>query len=284
MLSTNTMSERPLSTGFKQWRFALFVFLGAVTIAIGVRLALSLVELGLTAGRSPSIFQSRLSGLALATGLVQLALLGFAAWCLRECPDILLMLRREPRVTLRSAVESVALVLGLAPAANAMAMATAHWVKADLGGAQEVQRLLQSSTPSALIAFALVVVVLPAVAEELIFRGLIWGLLTELPWAAVLGLQALAFGLFHGDFLQGIATMILGLGFGVVRYRTASLGCAMLAHGSYNLAVVVASRFPSTPKAQLVPTLLEVGVGLSISALAWRSMQRTQRNGKAQPG
>ena len=84
---------------------------------------------------------------------------------------------------------------------------------------------------------------LPAFIEELLFRGVLMGALEGAPFGLVLTLQALAFGAFHVDVAQSIATFILGLGFGFMRYKTRSLAAPMVSHATYNLVVLVSMRY-----------------------------------------
>ncbi|RME28451.1 MAG: CPBP family intramembrane metalloprotease, partial [Deltaproteobacteria bacterium] len=81
-----------------------------------------------------------------------------------------------------------------------------------------------------------VVSVVPAFAEELLFRGAVLGLLRKrLPaWAAVL-LQAVAFALLHGIAARLPYTLLLGGLFGVLVVRTGSLWPGIVAHLAHNL-------------------------------------------------
>jgi membrane protease YdiL (CAAX protease family) len=87
----------------------------------------------------------------------------------------------------------------------------------------------------------------PAFIEELLFRGVLMGALRGGPFWVVLGLQALAFGAFHVDIAQGMATFILGLGFGFLRLKTRTLLAPMVAHATYNVVVLASMRFMHLP-------------------------------------
>jgi len=80
------------------------------------------------------------------------------------------------------------------------------------------------------------IVILAAVAEELLFRGIILGKLRAiLPvWAAVL-MQAFLFGLLHGEPLWILYAGLLGAVFGYIRVRTGSLLATIVFHMAFNV-------------------------------------------------
>jgi sodium transport system permease protein len=104
---------------------------------------------------------------------------------------------------------------------------------------------VRSGEVSAAWAF-LVFVVLPAVCEEVAFRGFI---LTGLrryfkPWAAIL-LGSFLFSLYHMNVFQLLPTFILGVVLGVLTVRFGSVFPAMLFHGLHNSLLVGRAMLPS---------------------------------------
>lgn len=85
------------------------------------------------------------------------------------------------------------------------------------------------SVPLPLIVLALAVV--PAVCEELLFRGVLYRLVcgSLSPRAAVLA-QAIVFGLFHGSVYRLLPTAALGWLLGELRRRTGSVVPGIVAH------------------------------------------------------
>ncbi|MCS6901552.1 MAG: CPBP family intramembrane metalloprotease, partial [Polyangiaceae bacterium] len=82
--------------------------------------------------------------------------------------------------------------------------------------------------------------VVPAVCEEMLFRGLIFGGLQGLGagWAVVL--SSLLFGLAHGSAYRLLPTFSLGLVMGLLRWRSGSLAPSVVFHGLNNgLAVTL---------------------------------------------
>ncbi len=86
--------------------------------------------------------------------------------------------------------------------------------------------------------FVLGLAVLPALCEELAFRGLIFeGLRRRFrPWAAVF-LSAFLYALFQMDVFQFATYFVLGLVLALVVLRTGSVGPAMVFHLVYNLCL-----------------------------------------------
>jgi len=86
------------------------------------------------------------------------------------------------------------------------------------------------SEGSVLVSLLTVGIVVPF-TEEFIFRGVIFKTLNKN--ISVLGtiiIQALFFGVFHGNLIQGIYTTLLGLVLGYITYRTRSLWPAIIIH------------------------------------------------------
>jgi membrane protease YdiL (CAAX protease family) len=108
------------------------------------------------------------------------------------------------------------------------------------GDAKGLQKIVEQ-TPLAptLIAIAL----LPALAEEVVFRGVFTRALATrfVPWVAI-ALSALAFAAFHLLPAQMISTFLFGLALGYITLRSRSCVPAMLAHGINNTVVILVSR------------------------------------------
>ena len=80
-------------------------------------------------------------------------------------------------------------------------------------------------------------IVLPPLVEEAGFRGLALTYFRRAgaPFAVANIIQALAFGIFHMNLLQGTYTFFAGLVLGFVAYRYHSLVPAIIMHALYNL-------------------------------------------------
>ena len=87
------------------------------------------------------------------------------------------------------------------------------------------------------LAMVLYAVILGPILEELIFRGITLFYAKKFPrrfWLANL-VQALAFGIMHMNFVQGVYAFLLGLLIGWIYERFQSLYATMLFHMVYNL-------------------------------------------------
>lgn len=81
----------------------------------------------------------------------------------------------------------------------------------------------------------LCVCILAPIGEELIFRGLTMRTMEKaVPWQVALVLQALLFGLYHMNLVQGIYATLLGLLFGYTAYRYGSVVPGILLHMAVN--------------------------------------------------
>ena len=132
------------------------------------------------------------------------------------------------------------------------------------------------------LGMALVLVAaLPAVAEEVTFRGVVLGGLRRSGsrWIAVLG-SALVFGLFHFNPYHVVAAFVMGVLLGWVALESGSIVPGMLIHVVNNGAQVLADRMPAL--AGQIRSPVVVGLALLSTALgAW--LVRGSRRGAPEP-
>jgi len=135
---------------------------------------------------------------------------------------IFVILRRHRKMRRRSLVVAklplvallpcLGLILGLAPLANDLGFRVAQALHQSPDNALWVAQIVKRAGVTEFLLLSVVLTILPAFVEELLFRGLLMGALSGGPIGLVLVLQAVAFGAFHVDIAQGMATFILGLG------------------------------------------------------------------------
>ena len=108
------------------------------------------------------------------------------------------------------------------------------------------------------ILWAVATVILPPVVEETIFRGLILQYLGRAGARFVVAnlIQAVLFGLFHMNFVQGIYTALLGFLLGWLAYRYDSILVPMLLHAIFNLFGTVLVDLESRFLPDVVLTLI----------------------------
>jgi len=198
------------------------------------------------------------------------------------------MLRQRMSVRARlpwvSWVNCLGLVLGLAPVANDIGIRVAQALHQPPENSTWVSLLVLSASTREFAMLAFVLIVMPALVEELLFRGVLMGALLGARAWLVVGLQALAFGVFHVDVAQGLATFVLGLGFGFMRLRTRTLAVSMLSHAMYNAIVLASMRFtPITSNSSTHQNFGVVFAGTLLSAVCVMGLLRHQGEPSPQP-
>jgi uncharacterized protein len=104
--------------------------------------------------------------------------------------------------------------------------------------------LVRADSPAELLAVIFIVAVVPAIVEELLFRGLIQKIFERLMSPTVSAILAgTIFGLYHMNPFEVVPLIGLGVFFGLLRYRSQSLLLPMSAHFLNNLMAVLASYY-----------------------------------------
>ena len=138
----------------------------------------------------------------------------------------------------------------------------------------------------------LVLALLPAVCEELVFRGFVFaGLLRNGGHVRAILLSSLLFGLSHGVLQQTITASTIGLLLGWLAYRTGGVACTIVFHCVHNsLSMLLATH--SSRNASTAPWLswfientdghlgytgvwCTLSVGVSITLIAWVATKST---------
>lgn len=111
------------------------------------------------------------------------------------------------------------------------------------------------------------VCILAPIGEELIFRGLTQKMMTKaVPWQVAILLQAILFGVYHMNLIQGIYAMLLGILFGYIAYRYGSVVPGILLHVAVNSSsYAVGVLFPESLQEQPVIMGLFALAGLIVT-------------------
>lgn len=97
----------------------------------------------------------------------------------------------------------------------------------------------RASLLHALVTFALI----PALCEELLFRGVLARSLgRRLPLAAAVAISAVVFSAYHLSVVQALPTLLLGAALAALAIRADSVLPAMLAHATNNAIAISISR------------------------------------------
>ncbi len=109
---------------------------------------------------------------------------------------------------------------------------------------QEFESLMEPLINSGFIPIIIAVSISAPLFEEIMFRGIILNDFKKVfpVWLAIL-VQALLFGLFHGNLIQGVYATILGIILGIVYYKYRSIWAVILLHFSYNTASLLLDQW-----------------------------------------
>lgn len=104
-----------------------------------------------------------------------------------------------------------------------------------------LRKFLNMKSPSDLGVMLLILAVLPAISEELFFRGILQRIfiqLTTRPWVGII-ITAIIFSALHGQFLGFFPRMVLGMVLGALYWYSGSLYPGIIAHFLNNAIQVV---------------------------------------------
>jgi len=128
----------------------------------------------------------------------------------------------------------------------------------------EAMRAMLFPDPLRPLLLDLVVLALaPAICEEILFRGALFGSLRPrigTAWSVVL--TGFLFGAFHMSLHRFLPTAVLGMMLAVIAARTGSVLPGMLIHFIHNTIVIVSGRWFKDPEAMLDVRVPRLAVGL----------------------
>ena len=136
---------------------------------------------------------------------------------------------------------------------------------------------LELASPALLVIAILLFAFVPAVLEELVFRGcVLQGLKGFGKWAAILGTSAL-FVLVHGSLEQIIYPFILSIFLCSVVLRTNSVVCAIIVHFVSNTASLILSYFEIAFILPVWAMLLVAVAGILVMWLLTKLLKNTEK-------
>lgn len=144
--------------------------------------------------------------------------------------------------SVRSAVGSIFVWLGAYPALLLLSVLLSWILPAS---AETVEASFQFIDVQPVWLLVLVIALLPAVGEELLFRGFFYNSIKGKcrPIAAMLIVSAV-FGLYHMSLIKFFSTSLLGLILVLVAQQTGSIFCSMLIHFLNNAIAVFLMKYP----------------------------------------
>jgi sodium transport system permease protein len=196
-----------------------------------------------------AFWQETLLMLFLAVGLP--AILFSVATCRQPSEGLLL---RLPRAWTLVAAGLLAIFLHPAFALLTNFVVTLYPINASALEAESAVQNILSGSPG-IWAMLLVLAVLPAICEELAFRGFILaGLRSSLGQVPAVLVASLFFGLAHSVLQQSIITFFVGLALGLVAARTGSIFPCITFHAVHNSLTLLFTR--------LEPAVIEQSIWL----------------------
>lgn|GEM_PF-234262 len=253
------MTGPPRRLSFLQWLVpALLVGLAVAPV---VRLSLwGLVEAARAIGGAPlATWLASPAARPLSAAVAQLGVLALAWLAVRSRPGTgsarealgvgPLRLSRRVFLVLALGVPSLMDLLGAA------AIGVAH---AEPGG-------LAPDPPNALL-LAVVLAVLPALSEEVVFRGYVQRRLLRVTGPAVaIGLSSLLFAVAHTTGSVE-SRLVSGALLGILAWRTGNVWTSVAAHAVFNGSLVLLAGYPSLRSA-VMPWLLLAELGVAVAAV-----------------
>jgi membrane protease YdiL (CAAX protease family) len=172
----------------------------------------------------------------------------------------ILPLRRAPVSAFAGAL---LVTFGMAPLAQVVGELMSRFLRSPSQSSLIVSRMAQTASSVEFGVLLACLSLLPALVEESMFRGYMTAAFSKYAfWTRAL-VPSLFFGVFHLEPIQGAATVLLGLAFGLARLYSGSLLPSMLAHAVYNGSVLLVARaLPGAEDHEIQAFPVLIGAGL----------------------
>ena len=139
--------------------------------------------------------------------------------------------------------------------------------------AEQLQAFLKVSNTGDLIINIIVIALIPAFCEEMLFRGALQRVLIHLtrnPWAGIV-ITAILFSALHMEFLGFLPRMFMGIVLGALYWYSGSLWTSILAHFVFNAIQVVGVAYMpelanNDPE---IPILAGIAGAIAVLAILW---------------
>ena len=216
-----------------------------------------------------------IAGGTFANELAVLIVLGAWLWILKPPLRLALPLGRP---TVLGVVGALLLVFGVAPVAEVMGELVHRLTRNETTASWIVVNAARNASGVGIVALVIALGVMPAIAEEALFRGLI-----PLPFARSFAWAVIApsvlFGLFHLEPTQMAGTIVLGGAFAAGRLCTGTLVTSVIAHFVYNTTVVLTVRYTDAlveRELDAVPVVVGLVIASGGALLLWRERRMLQ--------
>lgn len=186
------------------------------------------------------------------TAVSQLLILAvplFILWYMKSDKKQLLSLKAP---VLKNIPGSIFLYIGTYCLVMAVSSVLTRWMP---GSTQNLNESFEMVMEQPFLIILLVIAVMPAIGEEILFRGFLMGSLKERlsgKWALVI--SALVFGAFHMSLVKLLPTALLGAAFAYIVQRTGSIYMTMALHFINNAVSMLIMKYPEKAM-ELIPVL-----------------------------
>jgi membrane protease YdiL (CAAX protease family) len=168
--------------------------------------------------------------------------------------------------TLRTISAGLLMVFGFGPLAEFSGELVFRFLPRDVNAERLVVAVARNASSGGLVPVLFAAAILPALVEELMFRGLVTRAFEKRSHAEMVLVPSLLFGLFHLEPTQIAGTVVLGVAFGLARLYSGSLVPSIVAHAAYNSMVILDVRFGGRIGDHVLH-FGRVGAGLGVAAL-----------------
>jgi membrane protease YdiL (CAAX protease family) len=163
----------------------------------------------------------------------------------------------------------VLLPFGLAPLAELVGEVVRRALPHGVSSDHIVTAIARGTSPALLVLVLGAAAVLPAVVEELMFRGFVTTAFLRYSPFVKLVLPSLMFGILHLEPSQAAGIAVLGIAFGLVRLYTASIWACILSHFTYNTATILEARWFERSEPHITSWgRVSLGLALALAAYA----------------
>ncbi len=255
------------------WVVALIAVL-VTGVGVGATAAVLAVRAGIPADRalalvtdphsSPLVTSSTWIAASIAVNELAVALT-LAIWIARHRPYIGHVFPLG-HPTLRTIFAGLLIVFGFGPLAELAGEVAFRFLGRDVNAERLVIAVSRNASSGGLFGVLFAAAVLPALVEELMFRGLVTRAFEKRSHAEMVVVPSLLFGLFHLEPTQIAGTVVLGIAFGLTRLYSGSLVPSIIAHAAYNAGVILSVRFTGRIGDHVLH-FGRVGAGLGVAAL-----------------
>jgi membrane protease YdiL (CAAX protease family) len=135
---------------------------------------------------------------------------------------------------------------------------------------EEYGKTIEGLLDSNILLVLLYTIVIAPICEELIFRGVtLYRANKVIPFLGANLLQAIFFGIYHGNIIQGIYAVVMGFMLGLVYRKYHTIYTSILLHMLINASSFSVMLFPSSTISFVIMTM----IGLAGSVYAFLSLK-----------